>query len=67
MSLARLGCDGSDVYVWESMDGRYVCQRPGHRFDGDAGAMLVHLLLHRHEGGEHVPDRVFQRLMFTTT
>lgn len=62
MSLARIGHLGSDVYVYASVLGGYVCAGSGHRFSGDADAMIRHLHMHQREGGDHVPPEVFDAL-----
>lgn len=62
MSLARLGCDGSDVYVYSDVEGGFTCNSLTHRFNGTAEEMVGHLMMHRHEGRHHVPESVFEAL-----
>lgn len=73
MSYARIGCDGSDVYVYHG-DG-YVCHgcsiwpKPAIRRKGvlyswsceTPAAMLAHLHEHR-AAGECVPEYALERL-----
>ena len=59
MSIIRWGQNGSDVYVYEDMDGRLVCCN----CDGldaittDTDKFLAHLKWHR-DRGDCVPARV---------
>ncbi len=69
MSYARFGCDGSDVYVYGSNDGKrefLVCC--GCNLGGGAivscrteAEMIAHLLAHR-EAGHTVPEYTLERL-----
>lgn len=58
MSLARVGCDGSDVYVYEDADPHkapLTCQYFLHHFNGDAADMIEHLHWHEVALGHTVP------------
>lgn len=69
MSIARFGCDGSDVYVYQNTEGGYECC--GCIFLSEeivdlatfktAAELLGHMDLHR-RAGHSVPNYVFQQL-----
>ena len=67
MSFARMGCEGSDVYVYEYCSGGIACQwcqlygTKGTWFAKDAEEMIGHLEDHRAEG-DTVPDSAFEQL-----
>jgi hypothetical protein len=64
MSYCRFGWGGSDVYVFESMDGLTCC---GCRLSDDGFVcaepedMIVHLAAHR-RAGQFVPDSAIEEL-----
>lgn len=60
MSLARWGAN-SDVYVYEDVDGGFVCEHGGTRFLGTARELHDHLRLHQVDG-DRVPQGTFDEL-----
>jgi len=62
-----MGCDGSDVYVYEHCDGGIVCQwcslvsGIGNIKEDTANGMIDHLQLHRSRG-DTVPESTFEQL-----
>ena len=65
MSYARMGCDGSDVYVYES-DSGFICHwcsmHNGKMWIEDTiEGMIAHLEDHR-KNGDTVPDGTFEQL-----
>lgn len=61
MSLARWGCDDSDVYVYEAAEG-FTCAHTSHpSFVGTATEMLTHLDRHM-RGDQHVPPHTLAEL-----
>ncbi len=67
MSYARIGCDGSDVYVYHHCDGYYVCHwcsmhKDNHFTCHSPTTMIGHLAKHR-QRGECVPSYVSEALM----
>ena len=65
MSLARFDADGSDVYVFDDVEGGITCCacRLGrsHEYNSDEAGMIAHLLEHR-EAGHTVPESTLDRL-----
>lgn len=73
MSYARKGCDGSDVYVYQAVDGDYRCQ--GCRLMPRASLiwhcnrpkqMIEHLREHQARG-DSVPESALERLWSEVT
>lgn len=64
MSFARLGCDGSQVYVYDDMRGGYTCcfcslNKGGQSRFADKDGIIKHLFAHR-EAGDTVPEYTFE-------
>jgi hypothetical protein len=62
VSLARWGCDDSDVYVFEDSAGGFTCSHIDQpSYSGTAAEMLSHLDWHM-RGDQHVPPHCIEEL-----
>lgn len=65
MSYARFGCEGSDVYLFPTMDGQYQCcgcLMQAHSFiTPSIEHFLAHLDEHR-KAGHHIPESAMRRI-----